>query len=453
VSTLPFLPGELPEPTPEQVAQTPGRGTPRLRVPQRDQVEYSWSSLDERLDPDSPARAVWALVGRLDLDAWLADIKAVEGHVGRDATDPRLLVAVWVFATRKGIGSARELERLCKNHLAYQWLCGGVSVNYHLLADFRSQGGAKWDALLTQIVATLMAEGLVTMDRVAQDGMRVRADAGQSSFRKAGRLEELLEEAEQQVETLRRLAETDPEELTNRQRAAHERAARERQERVAEAARQCEELRQRKEERDKGRKEKSSEARASTTDPEARIIKFSDGGCRPGFNVQFATDTATGLVVGVDVTNAGTDSEEMPPMLDQLETRYDTVPGAMLVDGGFASLKSIDATEARPCKVYAPVKDAEKQKKAGKDPYARKPHDTAHTAAWRERMGEAASQTMYKLRAQTAEWVNALCRNRGFWQMPVRGRVKCRIVATLYAITHNLIQQGNVRAQVAKAQG
>jgi transposase len=147
----------------------------RLTPTHRDQVEYSWTSLDQRLDPDSPARAVWALVCRLDLDAWLADIKAIEGHVGRNATDPRLLVALWVFATLKAIGSAREVERLCKNHLAYQWLCGGVSVNYHMLADFRSQGGEKWDALLTQIVATLMAGGLVTMDRVAQDGMRVRA--------------------------------------------------------------------------------------------------------------------------------------------------------------------------------------------------------------------------------------------------------------------------------------
>jgi transposase len=453
VSTLPFLPGELREPTPEQAAQTPGRGTPRLRVPKRDQIEYNWSSLDQRLDPDSPARAVWALVCRLDLDAWLADIKAVERHVGRDATDPRLLVALWVFATLKGVGSARELERLCKDHLAYQWLCGGVSVNYHMLADFRSQGGAKWDALLTQIIATLMAEGLVDMDRVAQDGMRVRAGAGKSSFRTAGRLEQLLEEAKQQVETLKQLAETDPDELTNRQRAARERAATERQARIEEAARQCEELRTKKEAREKGRKERSSEARASTTDPEARNMKFSDGGCRPGYNVQFATDTATGLVLGVDVTNAGTDSEEMPPMLDQLERRYDTLPDEVLVDGGFASLDAIDATEARDCKVYAPVKDAEKQKNAGKDPYARKPHDTARTAAWRERMGEEASQTIYKLRAQTAEWVNALCRNRGFWRMPVRGREKCRIVATLYAITHNLIHQGNVRAAAAAMAG
>ena len=453
MTTLPFLPDDLPEPTPEQAANTPGRGKPRLRVPHRDQVEFSWSSLDDRLDPDSQARVVWTLVCRLDLDAWLADIKAVEGHVGRDATDPRLLVALWVFATLKGIGSARELERLCENHLAYQWLCGGVSVNYHMLADFRSQGGEKWDELLTQIVATLMAEGLVTMDRVAQDGMRVRADAGKSSFRSGERLEELLEEAEQQVEALKHLAETDPEELTNRQHAARERAAAERQERIEEAVRQCEDLRQKKEERNKGRKEKSSEARASTTDPEARNIKFSDGGYRPAFNVQFATDTATGIVVGVDVTNAGTDSEEMPPMVDQLETRYDVVPDEMLVDGGFASLDAIDATEGRGCTVYAPVKDEEKQKGAGKDPYARKPHDTDETAAWRKRMGTEAAQVIYQLRAQTAEWVNAMCRNRGFWRMPVRGRVKCRIVATLYAITHNLMHQGNVRAAAGEATG
>jgi transposase len=450
---LPLLPDDLPEPTPEQAASTSGRGKPRLRVPHRSQVEFTWSSLDDRLDPDSQARVVWALVCRLDLDAWLADIKAVEGHVGRDATDPRLLVALWVFATLKGIGSARELERLCENHLAYQWLCGGVSVNYHMLADFRSQGGQKWDELLTQIVAALMVEGLVTMDRVAQDGMRVRADAGKSSFRSGSRLEELLAEAQQQVEALKHLAEADPEELTNRQQAARERAAAERQARIEDAARQCEDLRRKKEQRNKGRKEKLSEARASTTDPDARNIKFSDGGYRPGFNVQFATDTATGIVVGVDATNAGTDSEEMPPMVDQLKTRYDVVPDEMLVDGGFASLDAIDAIEKRGCKVYAPIKDEEKQKDAGKDPYARKPHDTNNTAAWRERMSTEAAQVIYKLRAQTAEWVNAMCRNRGFWRMPVRGQVKCRIVATLYAITHNLMHQGNVRARAAEAKG
>jgi transposase len=453
VTTLPFKSDDLPEPTPAQAAKELGRGTPRLRVPCRDQVEIDWLSLDERLDPDSPARVVWALVCRLDLEAWLSEIKAVEHHVGRDATDPRLLVALWVFATLKGIGSARELARLCKDHLAYQWLCGGISVNYHRLADFRSQGGDKWDELLTQIVAALLAEDLVTMERVAQDGMKVRADAGKSSFRRKGRLDEFLEDAKRQVETLKQLAETNPDELTKRQIAARERAARDRQERIEEAGRQCEELRAQREKTAKRSGRKPTEARASTTDPEARVLSFSDGGFRPGYNVQFATDTATGIILGVEVTNAGTDSERMPPMLDQLEARYDRLPGAMLVDGCFASLDAIDATEDRGVVVYAPVKDEEKQAKAGQDPFARKKKDTDATAAWRKRMGEDASKVLYRLRSQTAEWVNALCRNRGFQQMPVRGRTRCQIVATLYAITHNLIHQGNVRAAAAKVTG
>jgi hypothetical protein len=361
-----------------------------------------------------------------------------------------LLVALWVFATLRGVGSARELDRLCSDHLAYQWLCGGVSVNYHTLADFRSGGGEKWDELLTQIVATLMDEGLVTMDRVAQDGMRVRADAGTSSFRTGGTLEKRLEEAKQQVETLKHLVETNPDELSRRQHAARERAAKERQERIENAKRECDELRRKKAERDEGKTKKSSEARASTTDPLARNMKFSDGGYRPGYNVQFATDVASGIVVGVAVTNEGNDFEQMSPMLDQLKERYDELPDAVLIDGGFISLEAIDSAEDRGCKVFGPVKDEEKQTKAGKDPFARKRDDTDRTAQWRKRMGEEASKTIYKFRAQTAEWVNALCRNRGLQQMPVRGMTKCRIVATLYAITHNLIQQGNVRAALAK---
>jgi transposase len=425
-------------------------------VPHRDQIEINWSSLDERLDPDSQARVVWSLVSKLDLDAWLADIKAIEHHVGRDATDPRLLVALWVFATLKGIGSAREVARLggkSEGCLPYQWLCGGVTVNYHMLADFRSQGGEKWDELLTQIVATLMDENLVTMERVAQDGMKVRANAGKSSFRSAGRLGELLEEAKQQVETLKELAQTNPDELTRRQRAARERAARERQERIEAAVAECEKLRAEREESAKRSGRKPSEARASTTDPEARVMQCSDGGYRPAVNVQYATDTANGFIVGVDATNAGTDNEELPPMVDQLEERYERLPDAALVDGGFASLDAIDSVESRGCTVYAPVKDADKQKKAGQDPYARKKNDTDATAAWRKRMGEEMSKEVYRLRCQTAEWVNAMCRNRGFWRMPVRGLTKCRIVATLYAITHNLIHQGTVRAAAAKVTG
>jgi len=449
-----FDKGEAPPPSPGDVAaaQMAG-GDPRLRVPQRNQVEMHWASLDELLEPDHPARTVWAAVGGLDLSRWLTTIKAVEGAAGRDATDPRLLVSLWIYATIEGMGSARGLARLCEKHLAYQWLCGGVTVNHHLLSDFRSQGGDNWDDLLTQIVGSLLAENLVTMNRVAQDGMRVRASAGKASFRRRPRLEQFLEEARQQVEALKPWADESPEDATRRQRVARQRVARERQQRLEEAIRHCEQLQQQREETAKTSGRKPTAARASTTDPEARTMKFPDGGYRPGYNVQFSTDTASGIIVGVDVTNHGTDQEELPPMLDQLEERYDRQPEEALVDGGFASLETIDNAAGRGCTVYAPLKDEEKQLAAGKDPYVPKKCDSAAIAAWRERMGMAAAKLVYRLRCQTAEWVNAMCRNRGFQQMPVRGRPKCRTVAVLYAITHDIVRAVTLRAKAAEMSG
>ena len=436
-----------------QVAQ-PAAGRPRLRVPHRDQIEMHWASLDELLEVDHRARLVWAAVAGLRLDDWLAEIKAVEGNVGRDATDPRLLVALWVYATLQGVGSARELARLCDKHLVYQWLCGGVSVNYHLLADFRSQGGDKWDELLTQIVAALLAEGLVTMTRVAQDGMRVRASAGKASFRRRGRLETFLEEARQQVETLKQLAAEAPEELSERQRAARQRAADERVERIEEAIRNCEQLQAQREERAKVACEPAKEARASTTDPEARNMKFANGGYSPGYNVQFSTETAGGVIVGVAVTNVGNDGGELPPMLDQIQERYDGSPDEVLVDGGFATKEAIrDAAENHACTVYAPLKDEEKQRAKGTDPHAPKKGDSAAVAAWRARMGTDAAKAIYRLRCQTAEWVNALARNRGLWQMPVRGLKRCRAVVVLYAIAHNLMQALKLRAEAIPMSG
>lgn len=446
-----FDKGPAEHPSPGQIAQAAGR--PRLRVPHRDQIEMHWVSLDELLEADHRSRLVWMAVGGLRLDRWLDGIKAVEGSVGRDATDPRLLVALWVYATLEGVGSARELARLCQKHLAYQWLCGGVSMNYHLLADFRSQGGDKWDELLTQIVASLLAEGLVMMTRVAQDGMRVRASAGKASFRRRGRLESFLDEAREQVEALKQLADEPSEELSRRQRAARQRAADERAERIEQAIRNCEELQTQREASAKKSGRQPTEARASTTDPEARVMQFSDGGYRPGYNVQFSTTTKTGIIVGVEVVNAGTDQEQLPPMLQQIEERYDQIPQEALVDGGFASRDSIDQASQAGCTVYAPLKEEQKQLEAGKDPYAKKKGDSAAVASWRARMGTTAAKTAYRLRCQTAEWVNAMARNRGLRQMPVRGQRKCRTVAVMYAATHNLMQALKLRAEAIQMSG
>jgi hypothetical protein len=335
---------------------------------------------------------------------------------------------------------------LCEKHLAYQWLCGGVTVNYHLLADFRSHNGAAWDELLAQIVAGLMAEKLVTMRRVAQDGMRVRASAGKSSFRRRSRLAACLAEARQQIALLKQLAEESPAELSQRQRAARERAARERAERIEAALGHCQQVQAQREKVATKSGRQPQEARASSTDPAARVMQLADGGYRPAYNVQYATDVDTGIIVGVDVTNEGNDTQQLPPMLAQLGRRYGCVPEETLVDGGFATQESIDAASEARCTVYAPLKDEDKQRAAGKDPYAAKQGDSPHVAAWRARMGTSEAKSILRLRPQSAEWINAQARNRGLRQMPVRGLDRCRLVALLYAIAHNLHEAAKLRA-------
>jgi len=384
--------------------------------------------LESLLPEDHRARIVWAYVEGRDLTPRYQPIQAVEGEAGRPATDPKILLALWLYATLEGVGAARALDRLCTTHVAYQWLCGGVPMNYHTLADFRTAHGAFLDTLLTQGVAALLAQGLVTLERVAQDGVRVRASAGAASCRRRKTLEGCLAEAEAQVQTLRVELEADPGATTTRQRAARERAARERQAQVARALAQLPALEAKK------KPDERLKARASTTDPEARVRKMADGGDRPAYNLQFATDTGAQVIVGVDATNAGTDHGQLAPMVDQLEARHAEAPGAMLVDGGFATKEDIAAVSDRTTG-SAPL---QKPKDPTRDPHAPLPTDTPAVAAWRERMGTPEAQARYTERAATAACVNAQARNRGLRQLGVCGRPKVRVLALGYAVAHNL---------------
>ena len=419
-------------------------GQPRLRRAERQQVVMHVASLDSLLPEDHRARLVWEYVQGLDLGALYEPIRAVEGTAGRNAIDPRILLALWLYATLDGVGSARQLARLCEDHVAYRWICGGVSVNPHTLSDFRTAHPAFLDEVLTQSVATLMHEGLVTLHRVALDGMRVRASAGAASFRRRATLEECQTQACEQVETLRQEIEADPAAGTRRQQAARQRAARERSERVAQALGELAEIEAKKQ------GEKKDKARASTTDPEARVMKMGDGGFRPAHNVQFATDTASQVITGVEVVNAGSDAGQMPPMIEQHQQRYGQTPEEALVDGGFAQLEDIEEVSSPDIgtTVYAPV---QKPRKEGRDPHQPLPGDSATIAEWRQRMGTPLAKEIYKERAATAECVNALSRNRGLRQFLVRGLEKVRTVALWFAIAHNLMRAVTLRAQAALA--
>lgn len=434
---------------PESTAVTPSSATPehtpRLLVAERNQIELRPMDLEATLSLDHPARSVWAFVERLDLSALYAEIGSVEGRAGRAAIDPKILMALWLYATVDGVGSAREIERLTQAHDAYRWICGGVNTNHHTLSDFRCARVDLLDALLTHSVAVLVEQGLVTLERVAQDGMRVRASAGAASFRRRSTLECCLEEAQAQVEALKGEINADPDASNRRRRAARERAALERQERIAQALDQLAQVEEQKKRKSVAKKEneteeqhaKRSEPRASSTDGEARRMKMADGGFRPAYNVQFTTATDSQIIVGVDVNNIGSDLGQLSPMLDQVEQRYGQRPTEWLVDGGYARHDDIEDADGRGTLVYAPV---QKPKDPSRDPHLARSDDSEAIAQWRQRMGGEEAKTIYKQRAATAECVNAIARGRGLMQFVVRGLNKVKAVALWYALAHNLMR-------------
>jgi transposase/vacuolar-type H+-ATPase subunit H len=431
-------------PIPESEESSGGRavtGAPRLVTANRAQMEMRAVDLESLLPLDHPARAVWEFVEGLDLSPLYAQIRSVEGSAGRPATDPRLFLALWLYATVEGVGSARALERLAQQHDAYRWILGGVTVNHHSLSDFRVRPGEFLDGVLTDSIAVLMERGLVTLNRVSQDGVRFRASAGAASFRREPSLRRCLQEAEEQVQRLRRELEEDPEATSRRQAAARQKAAEDRQRRVQEALAQLPEV--------VGKKKKTGEqeqARVSTTDGEARVMKMADGGFRPAYNGQFAVDTATQIVVGVDVSNSGSDQGQLVPMLEQLQERYGVVPSETLVDGGFAGLTDIERASTLGTVVYAPVA---KPKDPTRNRYVPLAKDSPVIAQWRERMGTPEAKEIYKQRASTVECVNAQARHRGLQRLLVRGRHKARAVLLWFAIAHNLMRIRSLEASSA----
>jgi transposase len=421
----------------------PRIGPKRLRHAERNQVEFQECSLDELLPEEHETRIVWDYVCGLDLSTLYTPIQAVEGGPGQAPADPRILLALWLYATLRGVGSARELNRLCDYHAAYRWICGGVSMNYHTLSDFRTQHVELLDRLLTESVASLMAEGLVTLDRVAQDGMKVRASAGAASFRRQPTLEEALAEAESQVSQLRQELEANPAAGKTRQQAARARAAEERAARIRAALEQMPMIVESKKPKDR------EKARASTTDPAARVMKMGDGGFRPAFNVQLATATDSQVITGLEVTNSGGDQGQLAPMIEQHQQRYEEKPKEALVDGGFVKKADIDAVSPPQggTTLYAPVMES---KDANRDAHTPREDDSPAVAQWRQRMATEEAKAIYRQRAATAECVNALARNRGLQRFLVRGLRKVKAVALWYALAHNLMRAVALRAMAAQ---
>jgi len=403
----------------------------RLRRVQREQVTPVPARLEALLPPDHLARLIWEAVARLDLTAFYDPIVVVEGGPGQAATDPQILVAIWTYATSQGVTSARALDQLCVEHLAYIWLCGGVAMNYHTLSDFRVTQRQALDDLMTQVLGRLCHAGLVEFEHVAQDGIRVRASAGAASFHRQATLEHCLAEARTLLATVDVPQASAPDDVTAREQAARERAARERVARLEAALAELPAAQAAKPAAER------AEARVSSTDPEARVMKMPDGGFRPAYNVEFATDTAHLVIAGVDVTNAGSDKAEMDPMLDQVQERCDQLPADWLMDGGFVSTAAIQVGADKQVRVLAPVP---KPKVKDRDPALPLATDSPAVAEWRQRMATPEAKATYQLRAATSECVNAQARSsHGLLQFRVRGLIKVLCVALWIALTHNLL--------------
>lgn len=412
-------------------------GRVRLREPVRNQVELRAVDLEGLLPGDHPARVIWAYVQRLDLTALEEAIGAREHTPGQAPASPRLLLALWFYAISEKIGSARALARLCESHDVYRWLCGGVSVNYHGLADFRTAHPELLDRLLTENVASLSVAGVINLDEVAQDGVRVRASAGASSFRRRKKLHKELKKAQRLVEQLRNEADDDPQASNRRIKAAEERAAREREARVAAALDKLAEIeaqRQRRAKTNKKQVAKQKEPRASTTDPDTRIMKMADGGFRPAYNCQIATAAQGQIVIMAEAKTVGSDRGLVRPMLDQVKHRYGLWPKRHLVDGGFNKNEDTEWAASNGVKVYGPPSRSKHQR----DPYEPRAGDGPGVAAWRARMSSPHGKSVYKRRGR-AEWINAQLRNWGLYQFNVRGIDKVTTLLRWFALANNIL--------------
>jgi transposase len=445
---------------PEQMSAARPKGAPRLRQAERRQVSLRPISLEDLLPGDHRARFVWSFAERLDLSALYGAIKAVEGHPGHPPADPRILLALWLYATVEGVGSAREVDRLCREHIGFEWLCGGVGMNHTTLADFRVAHGAVLERLLIDSFAAMLKTGHASLARVAQDGMRVRAAAGAASFRRRASLERCRAEAAAEIVRLRAELDADPGAVSRRHAAARLRAAADRERRVAAALAVAGQLAAKRQgdqrpppSEDPPRSgdwpageaaaKPSPEPRVSTTDAAARVMKMPDGGFRPAFNLGFASDPRSGMIAAVTLDNSGSDKGQLRPMSERLAVAYGQRPGEHLVDGGFAKLADIEALAAAGVVVFAPVP---KPRVAARDPHAPREGDGPGVAAWRQRMGSEAAKAVYKERAATAECVNAQCRNRGLLRFLVCGLEKARTVGLWHALAHNMVCTGRLLA-------
>jgi transposase len=484
---------------------------PLIRYVNRQQMSWRAVDVERLIGEDHAARAIWTLVGRLDLSSFYRAVESSEEEGGRPAFDPQLLISLWVYAYSQGIGSAREVARRCEYDPAFQWLTGLDEVNYHTLADFRVDKQKELDELFTQVLAALSKEGLITLEQVMQDGTKIKALASTRSYQREGTIQGHLERARQRVEEL-----GDPrsEEASPKAKQAQARARREQQKRLESALEELQKLQERK-----SAKKAKSEMRVSTSDPQARVMHHSDGGLSLSYNAQISTDAAHGLIVGVAVTQAVNDYGQLLPAVERIEKRLEKEPQQMVADAGYTTRETIEGMAERKIDFLGSLTKKEKLSRAAtmnclpssafvydreRDIYvcpegkelaydcrhtktsgfayyryeaewrdcqscARKPQccpenqkqgrsvvrgeESAVMLTFRQKMASEAAQAQYRRRGRVVEFCHAWIKSKlGLRQFHVRGRIKVQMEMLWACLTYNLqhwIRLSKIRATPA----
>jgi transposase len=474
----------------------------RRKAINRQQLLLRPVDVEKLVGEDHPVRAIWELVGRLNLEPFCAEIESVEGVAGRPVWDPQLMISLWLYAYKDGVSSAREIRRLCEYHPAYQWLTGLEVVNYHTLADFRIRHKEALDQLFMEVLGVLSHEGLITLQRVMHDGTKVKACASDKSFRRKKTLQDHLRLAREQVE---QMGDPESEELSQRVAKARQRALREKQQRLEQALKELGQI-----EASRSKASEKEKTRASSTDPEARVMLQAKGAYGPSYNVQISTDAEAKIIVGVGVTQAPADAAELEPAVERIEANLGEEPKQMVVDGGFTNQatmeamteKQVDLIGALPERSGVPPKrleqrgvspdfypqafeyDAsadsyrcpggkvllyetrERQGASLRHRYRAKASDcrvcafqaqccpgtkrgrslirseqTPEMAAFQAKMETPEAQAIYKQRAGVAEFPNAWIKDKiGLRQFRLRGLIKVTLEALWACLTYNISQ-------------
>jgi transposase len=484
-----------------------------IRFVNRQQMSWRAVDVDRLIGEDHRARAIWALVGTLDLSRFYEEIASSAEEGGRPAFDPQMLISVWVYAYSEGIGSAREVARRCEYDPAFQWLTGLQEVNYHTLADFRVEKQEELDELFTQVLAALSKEGWIGLDQVMQDGTKIRALASGRSFQHEETIRDHLERARQHMAEM---GDPHQEGLSRKAKKARQRAHQEQQQRLEKALQELEKLQEQR----KAPVSAPAQKKVSISDAEARFMKQSDGGLAPSYNVQISADAAHGLIVDVEVSRDANDSAQLVAAVERIERRLQQRPRQIVADGGYTTSEAIEQMAERqidflgnlgrplagsgttapgrfPLSAFTYVREANRYRcpegrwllpdgRRYKKPgaicyrYRAKPADclpcprkaeccpgnqrdgrsvmrmqeSAAMVAFRQKMATPQAQQQYRRRAQVVEFCHAWIKCKlGLRQFHLRGSLKVRAEALWACLTYNLQHWIRLRKLTAPATG